>query len=41
MKWTYTDAINLALDEAMYNPATDVDDLANEIWAEMQADNAA
>ena len=41
MKWTYADAIALALDEARKNPFIDTDKLATEIWAEMQADNEA
>ena len=41
MKWTYSDAIMLALDEAKHSPGTDTDALATAIWAEMQADNEA
>lgn len=39
MKWTFTDAINLALDEARENPGIDTDKLATEIWREMQTEN--
>ncbi len=40
MKWSWVDAVNLALDIAKENPGTDTDKLATEIWQDMQAENA-
>ena len=40
MKWYLADAIAMALDQKRDNPSLDFPTLVNEIWAEMEKENA-